>query len=43
MDLSKETKIGNYWYPLRAIGMAVAIGAGCAVAAVVVLVQFLAP
>lgn len=41
MDLSKETKIGSYWYPLRAIGMAVAVGACFAVATVVLLVQFL--
>lgn len=37
----KDTKIGRYYYPLRAMGIAVAIGAGCAVLTVVLLVQFL--
>jgi hypothetical protein len=37
----KETKIGNYWYPLRAIGVAMLIGAGFAVATVVLLVELI--
>jgi multisubunit Na+/H+ antiporter MnhC subunit len=43
MDLTKETKIGNYWYPLRAVTAAIVIGAGTAVLTVVTLVQFVAP
>jgi hypothetical protein len=37
----KETKIGRYYYPLRAIGIAIALGAGAAVLTVVLLVEFL--
>lgn len=37
----KETKIGGYWYPLRAIALAILIGAGFAVATVVLLVELL--
>jgi hypothetical protein len=43
MDLTKETKIGSYLYPLRAMAAAVVIGAGTAVLTVVTLVQFVAP
>jgi len=37
----KETKVGNYWFPLRAIYVAIAVGAGSAVITTVLLVQFL--
>lgn len=37
--INHETRIGGYLYPLRAIGVAMLVGALVAVAVVVVLVQ----